>query len=602
VLGTYGSFLLLIGLAALSGQAIFAMCGRRSWSRLAPAVGLAALCAIAWGTVRLPGHATASLVAILLVGAASALYLWRRIDDVSRALQVDLPVGLAAVLAASLPFFVTGRFGILGTGLDPDMSQHLMAAFQLAHGEGGRLVGAGYPLGPHGLVVAVSALGVSFVHGFDGLALAVAVASCLAPLELLWRLSALRRTVACLLVGLGYMAASYLVQGAVKESLEALFVLAFAIALHQLARRELVPAGAPPLLRAAPLALLAAGTVYCYSFPGLLWLALAAAVWAAAELALRARREPRVAAAAARAAIVPAAGAMAILAAVAGPEVGRMIRFAGFSTFNPAGPGLGNLFNRISPLEALGIWPSGDFRVEPGGGFAPAPLFWLGSALALAALAVGVAWWLRRRELAVPAALAAAGLLVLYSLVAGTPYQEAKAIAIASPLAILVAVRPVVELAPRYRLAMVGAAAGLAFVVGAAGSSALVLANGPVGPASWGPALRELHAAVGRRSTLVLASRELLDDEHGRDFLVWELRGGRVCVRASGGRSGGPPPRGVAYVITSERGTRAPFAGLRVDRRAGPYVLWARQSLPAGNGRCPLIVPGGGRRANPAPG
>src|SRR5207249_8277265 len=91
-------------------------------------------------------------------------------------------------------------------------------------------------------------------------------------------------------------------------------------------------------------------------------------------------------------AIAPAIGAIVILAAAAGPEVGRMTRFAGFSTFNPAGPGLGNLFNRISPLEALGIWPSGDFRVEPGGGFAPAPLFWLGSALALAVLAVGVAW------------------------------------------------------------------------------------------------------------------------------------------------------------------------------------------------------------------
>ena len=605
MLGTYGSFLLLLGLAALSGQAIFAVCGRRTWSRLAPAVGLAALSAIAWGTVRLPGHGTASLVAILVVGAASALFLWQRLDDLPRALRVDLPVALAGALAASLPFFVARRFGILGTGLDPDMSQHLLAAFQLAHGEGGRLISTGYPLGPHSLVVAVSALGVSFVHGFDGLSLAAAVASCLAPLELLWRLSALRRTAACLLVGLGYMAASYLVQGAVKESLEALFVLAFAIALHQLARSELVPTGAPPLLRAAPLAVLAAGTVYCYSFPGLLWLAVAAALWAAAELALRARGEIRAAASAVRAAIAPAIGAIVILAAAAGPEVGRMIRFAGFSTFNPAGPGLGNLFNRISPLEALGIWPSGDFRVEPGGGFAPAPLFWLGSALALAVLAVGLAWWLSRREVAVPAALAAAALLILYSLASGTPYQEAKAIAIASPLAILIAVRPVVAFAPArpgHGPAMIAAAAGLAFVVGAVGSSALVLANGPVGPATWGPALRELHAAVGRRSTLVLASHELLDDEHGRDFLVWELRGSRVCVRPSGAPSGGPPPRGVGYVVTSGSGARPPFTALSVDRRAGPYVLWARRPPPAGNGRCPLIVPGGGRRANPAPG
>jgi len=412
VLGTYGSFLLLLGLAATCGQAIFAACGRRTWSPLSPAVGIAALAAIAWGTVRLPGHGTASLIAILVAGAVSALVLRHRLDDLPDALRLGVPIGLAAVLAASLPFFVERRFGILGTGLDPDMSQHLLAAFQLAHGEGGRLISAGYPLGPHSLVVALSALGVSLVHGFDGLTLTVAVASCLAPLALLWRLSAPRGIVACLLVGLGYMAASYLVQGAFKESLEALFVLAFTIGLHQVARGELVPAGARAPLRAAPLGVLAAGTVYCYSFPGLLWLAAAGGVWAAAELALRARRSVPAAVAAARAAAVPGVGAVAILAAIAAPEIGRLVRFAGFSTFNPAGPGLGNLFNRISPLEALGVWPSGDFRVEPGGGFAPAPAFWLGAALALAALAFGAWWWLRRRELAVPAALAGAGLLI----------------------------------------------------------------------------------------------------------------------------------------------------------------------------------------------
>src|SRR5205814_10565911 len=126
----------------------------------------------------------------------------------------------------------------------------------------------------------------------------------------------------CVRAALADMAASYLVQGAVKESLEALFVLASSIALHQLARSELVRAGAPPLLRAAPLAVFAAGTVYCYSFPGLLWLAIAAAVWAAAELALRARGEIRAAGSAVRAAIAPAVGGIAILAAAAGPEVG----------------------------------------------------------------------------------------------------------------------------------------------------------------------------------------------------------------------------------------------------------------------------------------
>ena len=43
-------------------------------------------------------------------------------------------VALVAALAASLPFAVEGRFGILGTGLNPDMSQHLFAADRLAGG------------------------------------------------------------------------------------------------------------------------------------------------------------------------------------------------------------------------------------------------------------------------------------------------------------------------------------------------------------------------------------------------------------------------------------------------------------------------------------
>ena len=34
---------------------------------------------------------------------------------------------LGALLAASLPFIVEGRFGILGTSFNPDMSQHLLA-------------------------------------------------------------------------------------------------------------------------------------------------------------------------------------------------------------------------------------------------------------------------------------------------------------------------------------------------------------------------------------------------------------------------------------------------------------------------------------------
>ena len=64
MLGTYASFLVILGASLLIGQAIFVACGRIAWSPLAPAVGLAALCPLAWWTVRLPGEGTAALVAI----------------------------------------------------------------------------------------------------------------------------------------------------------------------------------------------------------------------------------------------------------------------------------------------------------------------------------------------------------------------------------------------------------------------------------------------------------------------------------------------------------------------------------------------------------
>jgi hypothetical protein len=374
------------------------------------------------------------------------------------------------------------------------------------------------------------------------------------------------------------------------------------------------------LLAAVPLAALGVGSVYAYSFPGLLWLAGAAGLWAAVELGIAARRRsPKAAARLARAALPVTAVALCALVLASAPEVGRLIQFANFETFDPSGPGLGNLFNAISPLEALGVWPSGDFRLDPGDGAMPAAGFYLGEALGVAALAYGLFWWLRRGERAVPAALAAAAALFTYAHFWGTPYQAAKAIAIASPLAVLIASRalldpgPLVELG-RLRGAVATRRAGpagalvrrqravqvalaVAFLCAAAASSALALVNGPVGPTRYSPALTQLRHVVGRDSTLVLAPAEALADEHARDYLVWELRGGRVCVEVAGPPSTGPPPSGISWVITQGAAGVAPFAGLRRSDRAGPYTLWARRPAPAGHGDCPLILVGA--RADP---
>jgi hypothetical protein len=626
MLGTYAAFAAILIASGCVGRAVFRACGRRRWSWLSPPVGLAAITAIAWATVRLPGEGTAAAIAIGVLVVVSVAYLVGRVSGLRSAVAVGLPALLAAVLAASLPFIVERRFGILGTGLNPDMSQHLFAANRLAHGEGSRLLAQGYPLGPHSLVVAVSkATGASLVHAFDGLALAIAACATLAPLALLERLAPWRRTVAALLVGLPYLVASYLIQGAFKETMEALWVLAFAIGLHQLSRSTLVPGARRGPLVAVPLAALAIGSVYSYSFPGLLWLAGAAGLWAVVEIAMKARLRSRSAARElARKAALPAVVAVGVLVAAAAPEIGRMVSFASFETFNPPGAGLGNLFNPISPLEALGIWPSGDFRLDPGDGAMPAFGYYLGELLGLAALAYGLVWWLRRSEWAVPSALGVAAVLYAYAHFAGTPYQAAKAIVIAAPLAALIIARSLLSPEQMVELGAIRGAVGrtrtgpsgvflrwqallktvlaVTFGVAAGACSVIALANGPVGPSTYTPALTELRPELRDESTLVLLSDQVLNAEHGRDYAVWELRGGRVCVKAetaatTGAAAATRAPPGIAHVVTGNQ-ERPPFEGFSLERHAGPYRLWVRHPAPRGDGPCPLIAVGA--RANPA--
>ena len=112
-----------------------------------------------------------------------------------------------------------------------------------------------------------------------------------------------------------------------------------------------------------------------------------------------------------------------------------MIDFQRFETFDPSGPGLGNLFGQVSPFEALGIWPSGDFRLAPGDGAVPAFGYYLGAAFASVLLIYGFARCWRRRETAIVAGLLAAAAAYAAARIGGTPYTAAKAIEVAAPLA-----------------------------------------------------------------------------------------------------------------------------------------------------------------------
>lgn len=585
MLGTYATALAVCVASLLIGQAVIALSGRREWSWLAPPVGLSVLLALCWAAVEAPGEGTTAAIAVLIASIASLTYLWGRTAGARVALRAGAPVAALALLAGSLPFIAEGHFGILGTGFNPDMSQHLLAASRMSDGLVSQLSLQGYPLGPHGIAVAAEAgLGADLVDAFSGLTVAVSVLASLTALSLFRDVPAARRIAAALLVGIPYLVASYLVQGAFKETIVALALLGFAAGLREISARPPTAADDRPL-SAIPLGVIAAGTVFAYSFPGLAWLGLTLVLWAVAELA---RAGGRSASARLRSAAAPFGVALVVFAVLVAPEVSRMSDFSEFETFDPSGPGLGNLFGQISPAEALGVWPSGDFRLSPGDGAVPALGYYAAIALGLALLAFGLVWSWRRREHALIAAFAACVGAYAYARAEGTPYQAAKAVQVAAPVCMALILLPWAAGNPlRQRRAPLVPAA---FAAAAGLCTVLALANGPVGPGDYTPKLTELRPTLGAGPTFVLADTELLDERHGTSYLAWELRGGRVCI-APESRSGGPPPRGVRYVLTTAGGSGSPpFRGLAFVRSAGPWRLWQQPGPIRAPSDCPKIA------------
>jgi len=140
---------------------------------------------------------------------------------------------------------------------------------------------------------------------------------------------------------------------------------------------------------------------------------------------------------------------------------------------------------------------------------------------------------------------------------------------LAAPLVAMISVRALTAQAP----ALIAAA----FIALAGGSSLLALANGPVGPSDYSPGLAELRPQLGPDSIVVVAPDELLDDEHGVDYLNWELRGNRLCVIGDGEEA----PAGVARTLAvsvDDSGAVVPEGTIENEERPG-----------SGPGRCPLI-------------
>lgn len=495
---------LVVACSAIVGQGVAVLAGHGDRAWWAAGVGCCLLLAVAGVLIRAPGR---GLTVVVACGVLTVAPLFSR--AVRTALSQMLPDGLivagAALLATLLPFAVSGRAGIIGVGVNNDMSAHLTTAWWLEHrvgpkgtgAIGGALPDVGYPVGPHALADAVArVLHISLVHSFDAVIIVSAPILALVALGALGRLARPARLAAATLVGLCYLTVSYIAQSSFKEALESVVLLTALLVTLWIAR-----AGGG--WRAGlPLGAVLAGAVHIYSYPGLVWpLGVIAAV-ALVERAVPALLRS-----------VPGVALVALpLLVPAIPQIADFYKspFAG-ENHN------GNLVHALPPVEAVGTWLASDFR------FYPRPLWpsLVLAAIACVGLIVAIARLLARREAALPAALLLGVAVYLYTVATKSIYVSAKALAVIAPLVMLTLAAGLLE--PR---AIRGRRAGLialAAVIGVAAfaSSFLVLRDARVGPLAHGDELAILRARIGSQPTFLVGKN---------DFAQWDLHGTNVWV------------------------------------------------------------------------
>ncbi|MGH2954574.1 MAG: hypothetical protein ACRDK9_11285 [Solirubrobacterales bacterium] len=497
MLAIYASTLVILLASLLLGRAILAVLGWPRPAYLSGAVGFATLVAIAPFVVRLPGRATTAAVLLGALLVAAAITVARVAEPKTGPPRpvwaVPLAVTLMVIAAASTPFLFQDHTGILGEGIytnDHAAQLYWSEWLQSGFGREPSAVRFGYPIGPQALtVVAAEVTGTDLVSAFNGLLLAIPALTALAALGALGDLPPVRRTLVAGLCALPYLAASFLAQSAFKETAMALFVLALAVALSALAaQRASIRAVAVVVL------LLAAGSVFTYSIPGLAWFALAIPVWLGLEeLAGRSQIDlGRARAVLVRHRVALTAGAVA-LAAVIAVSFGPAREFV--ERIDDVQQSAGRLSSPVFPGEALGIWPEGDFRIVRGEVAGALP------AVALAALAIAVGGFalLRRRELALPAVLATGGVVYVGARYFAEIHVEAKALAVIAPLAALVTLRGLFVPGSLARYTLGGLTA-----LALAGSTFLALRAAPVGFDHRGEGLEALGERIDGSSVVFL--------------------------------------------------------------------------------------------------
>ncbi len=442
MLATYGSALLIVFASLYVGRAFFAVLGRRETHWLETPVGLAILLVVCSVLTRIhfgaenagaiPERTELALIACGLLLVGSIAYLRLGFAD-RESFLTAAPVVALVLLVTSVPFVASGHLGIPGIGVNNDMAAHLIFADWLQDPTGPSPTGLriGYPLGPHGLVATVAdALGTEPLYGFLGLLIAICAITGLTSLNLLAELSPLRRTVAATLTAVPYLVASTFGIAGFKEMMAGLFLLAFALILREIPRTE------KRLAWIAALGVLGAAMISNYSYPGIVWLGATGAIWALAEILVGLRRGRREQVRAAIRGSLPLVGVgLLLMLALALSELPRIKDFIDTGAVRIVSETDSKLRFPVPAPEALGTWPSGDWLF----GYSELGLdaWWLFAAVGLVAFGAAALWWLRRSDLALPAAVTASALIYLASIPLAGLYVEAKALQVPAALIML---------------------------------------------------------------------------------------------------------------------------------------------------------------------
>jgi hypothetical protein len=502
--GTYLSAGVILLASLLVGRALLLALGRRTATFLEGAVGIALLLFVESFAIRAPGHETTSaIVGSVLVAGSLVFLVVRRESILGPAFGLAVPVALLALLAASLPFIASGHIGIPGVGLNNDMASHLIYAEYLLDPSRIKPPGIviGYPIGPHSLAATVSTmLGTEPLRGFLGLLVALPPLIAITSLAAFRDLPPGRRILGALLVSSAYLTVSVLGIAGFKELLAGMFLIAFALGLREIERSD-----EGRLAIVIGLAVIAAGMIAAYSYPGAIWLGITLAVWIVAEL-LRARIDgpPGAAGALVRRARPIAIPALAVLVLLGLALLPRAIDFARSGAWETITQTDSKLRFVVSPLEGLGVWPSGEWLL----GTHDLSSFWIFGAIGLVALAFGLVWWVGRRDLAVPSALVAGIAIYIGTQIVDTGlYVQAKAVVIPASLVMLIVLVALFSPGGGWPKRVFAAV----FVTLAAYSSFLALRDAVIAPDNRFGELQSFRDDVAGQSVLSLTSDRFAD-------------------------------------------------------------------------------------------